>query len=120
MRRLVQTYKGKVLSDDKKLNGKGRLTLKAINQLQNYFGLAIRQNTNNLLAMKKAIGAVLVHYSENESEELCHLYCPTNENTWCKWQHDRLTGNNTYKSKLKLPEAIKAVIRPIFIELSDK
>ena len=119
LRRLVQTYKGKVLSDDKKLNGKGRLTLKAINQLQNYFGLAIRQNTNNLLAMKKAIGAVLVHYSENESEELRHLYCPTNENTWCKWQHDRLTGNNTYKSKLKLPEAIKAVIRPIFIELSD-
>ena len=32
LRRLVQTYKGKVLSDDKTLNGEGRLTLKAINE----------------------------------------------------------------------------------------
>ena len=69
--------------------------------------------------MKKVIGAVLVHYSENESGELRHLYYPTNENTWCKWQHDRLTGNNIYKSKLKLPGAIKEVIRPISVELND-
>ena len=69
LRRLIQFYKGKVLDDDKKLTGKGRLTVKAMNQLQNYFGLAVRQNTQNVLDMKKAIGPVLIHYSKNESDD---------------------------------------------------
>ena len=53
LRRLVQVNKGKLLEDGKKLNGKGRLTLKAINSLQNYFGIALRQNTSTVADMKK-------------------------------------------------------------------
>ena len=40
LRRLMQSYKGQILRDGKKLTGRGRLTLKTINQLQNYFGLS--------------------------------------------------------------------------------
>ena len=42
LRKLKNTDKAK-LSDGKPLGGKGRLTEKVINKLQNYFGLAIRQ-----------------------------------------------------------------------------
>ena len=64
LRTLRQTYKGKKLSDGKGISGKGRLTDRALNLLQNYFGIAIRQNSN-VPSMKKAIGAVLFHCSES-------------------------------------------------------
>ena len=37
--------KGKNLSDDKGILGKGRLADKLINKMQNYYGMAIHQNT---------------------------------------------------------------------------
>ena len=58
LRTLRQTYKGKKLSDDKGISGKDRLEDRAINLLQNYFGMAIRQNSD-VPSMAKAIGAVL-------------------------------------------------------------
>ena len=44
LRKLKSENKGK-LSDGKLLTGKGRLTEKVINKLQNDFGIAIRQST---------------------------------------------------------------------------
>ena len=61
LRKLKSENKGK-LSDGKPLTGKGRLTEKLINKLQNYFGIAIRQSTGTtVFELKKAIGAVLYH-----------------------------------------------------------
>ena len=37
--------KGKILIDGKRINGKGRLTDKICNKMQNYFSMAICQNT---------------------------------------------------------------------------
>ena len=48
----------------KKISGKGRLTDKIINKMQNYYGMAIRQNPGQLHEMKKSIGAVLWHCSD--------------------------------------------------------
>ena len=50
-----------MLSDGKKLGGVGRLNETFIYRLQNYYGLAIRQNTDSLVNMRKAVGAVLCH-----------------------------------------------------------
>ena len=44
-----------------------------MNLLQNYYGMAIEQKT--VPEMRKAIGAVLYHYSESSSEETRLLYC---------------------------------------------
>ena len=45
-RKLCQSWKGRKLSDGKGMTGKGRLTDKAINTLQNYFGMAtLREET---------------------------------------------------------------------------
>lgn len=50
--------KGKILSGGLKIAGKkGRLTDAVIDSLQNYYGLAIRRNTNDLEKMKKDVWA---------------------------------------------------------------
>jgi hypothetical protein len=58
LRRLVKDKTGRKLHDGQPLGGKGRLTQSEINKLQNYNGLAIRRNINNLEAMKRAVWAI--------------------------------------------------------------
>ena len=48
LRKLITNYKGKTLEDGKKIGGKGRLTNAKIDNLQAYYGMAIRRNVNNL------------------------------------------------------------------------
>ena len=66
LRNLVKFKKKEILPGltRKGIDGKGRLSEKNINILQNYYGMAIRQNTTNLYEMKKAIGATLFHCSD--------------------------------------------------------
>ena len=72
--------------------------------MQNYYGLAIRQNQGELYKMRKAIGAVLWHCTEYEEEPVRHRFCPTDANTWCKWQHDRIYEGNKYRRKPGIPK----------------
>ena len=111
-------FKGK-LRDEKILGGRGRLTEKLINTLQNAMGMAIRQNVGNMYGMKKSIGALLYHYSENEDLEKRHHVCPRGEKSWCKYQQDKVTGKNTYKAKVGIAVAIHDKIKPIFLDLSS-
>ena len=48
----VGTRLRKLKKTEKGLGGRGRLTDAVIHRLQNYFGVAIRQNKGNLEAMK--------------------------------------------------------------------
>ena len=118
LRKLRSDYRGKCLGDGKKIMGKGRLTDKNINTLQTYYGMAIRQNTSNVYAMKKAIEAVLFHCTDIEDEVIRHQFCPRSENSWCNWQKDRANGTCLYKKKINLPVEIKSLIEPIFRDLS--
>ena len=118
-RNLRKSLKGVKLSDGKGIAGRGRLTDKAINTLQNYYGMAIRSNTSDVMEMKKAVGAVLFHCSNLNLESERHKFCPTGEGSWCKWQSDRVTGKAEYKKKLSLPDAVKEKLKPIFAELSS-
>ena len=58
------------LRKEKKLGGKNRLTTAKIDTLQNYFGIALRQNVGNLESMKKGCMASLYHVSSY------HDMCP--------------------------------------------
>ena len=118
-RDLRKSLKGVKLSDGKGISGKGRLTDKAINTLQNYFGMAIRSNSGDVNSMRKAIGAVLFHCSDIQVEHERHKFCPTGSDSWCKWQSDKVTGKTTYKKKINLPSAIKELLQPIFQDLSS-
>ena len=42
-----------------------------------------------------------------EAEEKQQQISPTSEDSWCKWQADKITGLKTYKSKVSLPKYIK-------------
>lgn len=45
--------------------------------------------------------------------------CPRDENTWCKFQLDKLKGTDKHKNRINLPVAIHHLLRPMFQSLSD-
>ena len=80
-RKLRDDMKGKKLGDGKGILGKGRLTDKIINKMQNYCGMAISQNTlssqNNdkekaLYSMKKSVLATLWHCTDMPDNQERH------------------------------------------------
>ena len=118
--KLKSENKGK-LSDGKPLTGKGRLTDKVINKLQNYFGIAIRQYTRTtVFGLKKSIGDVLYNCTDFTEDETRHQLCPPITDSWCKYQADKINGTNNYKKKPGQPKIICDFIRPVFISLSDE
>ena len=50
----------------KGLSGKGKLTNAMIDRLQNYYGIAIRQNKKNLKKMQAAVRATLFHVAPSK------------------------------------------------------
>ena len=110
---MCNQFKGKKLSNGKPLTGKSRLTLKTIDTLQNYYGLAIRENTHSLVDMVNAVLAAFYHVASTDEKPM-HTLCPVGEDSWCGWQRD----STTYKHKHGLPEAIVELLEPIFEELS--
>jgi len=110
LRNLRDSWKGKKLPDGKRIGGTGRLTDKVMNSLQNYFGLAIRQNVGDLYGMKKAVAAIPHHCAQTDDLDLQHRYCPRGKESWCKYHSNR----DKYKQKLSIPPAIHDLIKPIF------
>jgi hypothetical protein len=115
LRKLKADYKGKKLTDGRSIGGgKGRLTNKVMNTLQNHVGMAIRQNSGNLYGMKKAVAAVLHHATDEPNLENRHQFCPRSSDSWCRYQSDKITGKKTYKEKISIHKAVSDVIAPIF------
>ena len=57
------------------MGGKGKLTDSMIDKRQNYYGIAIRSNVDNLFKMKRAIYDSLMHCASSMERNL-HYYCP--------------------------------------------
>ena len=74
---IVKSHKG----TNKTIHGRNKLTESVINSMQNYYGLAIRNNVNNLFAMKKAVGPILYHCTDFADQNSRHLFCPKTEDT---------------------------------------
>ena len=66
------------------------LTHKCINELQNCYGIAMRQNcqTGDINIMRKAVGAVFCHCSEANDLESQHQFRPQANEALCKYQAD--------------------------------
>ena len=91
----------------------------SLNSLQNFYGLAIRQNQMNLNYMERAIGAILYHCSGNGDKEIRHQFYPKTKDSWCKFQLERLNNTSNHKDRISLPRSIKHVLEPIFRDLSS-
>ena len=61
LRRYVKDMKGKKLSDNKSVSGKGRLTQLKIDRVQRNYGEAIRKNKGSLKEMQDAVWAIFHH-----------------------------------------------------------
>jgi len=113
LRKLCNSYTGQKLSDGKPIKGKNRLTSSIIDTLQNYYGMAIRSNTDSLVNMVNAVLASLYHVASTD-EDPNHDLCPSGQDTWCQYNKD----SSTYKHKHGLPKAIIELLEPIYEELS--
>ena len=120
LRRNSYTYiliLGKKIEDGKGIGGKGRLTLKRIDTLQNFYGKAIRDNRGDAKAMSRATHAILKHYSSTPDQPR-HEDCPVGKNSWCSFNRDKATGEKTHLPvKDPLPEAVIKVMQPTFDRL---
>ena len=106
---------------EKGLGGKGKLTDRIIiDKLQNYYGIAIKSNENNLKAMQAATRATLFHVASSKENNLHYSHCPTGSDSWCKNNKDRASGTSTYKPGRGLPILIVLKLKPIFEELSHE
>ena len=119
--RNLRTKHKEILSNGKRISGRGRLTEKSINKLQNLYGIALRQNVNKTVhEMKVAVGAVLYHSTEFKETENRHLYCPRGTDTWCKYWKDKLNNEKQFVEKPGMPIAVYDIIKPIFLDLSNE
>lgn len=95
LRRLKKSTKG--------LGGKGKLTDAMIDRLQNYFGMAIRQNAGNLKEMQAATRASLFHCASSSKNNWHFPHCPTGSDSWCAFNRDKANGTTFHKPGPGLP-----------------
>ncbi|GFT23876.1 uncharacterized protein TNCV_3207391 [Trichonephila clavipes] len=117
LRKLKLVYSKKKLSDGKTIGGKGRLTDSLIDKIAHYYGNAIRCNSTSVKEMRKAIWAVWGHSCSTDDEPM-HWFCPTNPNTWCKYNAAINNNLQNYKHKPSVAKAVRDVIKPVFADLS--
>ena len=107
----VGTRLRKLKKKTKGLGGKGRLTDTKIDTLQNYFGIAWRQNVGNLDAMTKACKASMFHVADY------HDSCLKRRDSWCQFQKEKLLNTSLHKSKGGLPVDVRTSIILIYHDL---
>ena len=121
LRRLVVEYKGKFLSDSKKISGTGRRTKKVIDKLHNYYGMAIYSNVGDLRGMMMAVQATLHHMTLPDDQPVHHMF-PEGENSWCSYNKAK-AGNklDEYKHGFDpIPQAIVQLLKPIYNRLGSR
>lgn len=101
------------------LGGRGRLTNATIDRLQNYFGVALRQNSNDLKSMKSATLASLFHVASSKENNFHYPHCPTGKDSWCQYNRDISNNTKTYKPGPGLPMDIVMKLRPMYEELTS-
>ena len=110
----------KLKKTEKGLGGKGKLTQATVDRLQNFYGIAIRQNAGKFKAMQDAVRATLFHVASSKEQNYHTAYCPKGNDSWCKFQQDQANNTNTYRPGPGLPLSVIAKVKPIFQDLSSE
>lgn len=98
--------------------GEGKLTLKLIKHLTNYYGLAIMCNPNSISAMRKNIFATFLHKCSTD-ETPQHDKCPPGRESWCTWRKAEALGKlKEYHHLPPLCQKVQDLLRPIYEDLS--
>ena len=101
--------------------GKGQLTDKTIDKMQNFYVKAIRENKGNVEGMKNSIKAIQHHMIKNEGVSLHvqHKYCPNSSDIWCKYWKDENEGTSLYNEDNHLSHVFMDQLQQIFTRLSN-
>lgn len=105
------------------LGGKGKVTDEIVDNLQRYYGKAIRDHTgSDLNTMRKAVWATFFHLTSTD-ENPGHSLCPKGEDSWCFFNRAKAknevppshTTKNLYLAKIEYDsmEYIKQVYRDL-------
>ena len=78
--------------------------------------MAIRSNSNNIYAMKKAVYAILFHFTDFGNPQMRHQFCPRDFKSWCKYW---ALNDKNYKPSSCIPVWIKHLIEPIIKNLQS-
>ncbi|GFV90859.1 uncharacterized protein TNCV_2324281 [Trichonephila clavipes] len=113
LRNILKMSKGIKLSDGKNISGRGRLTLKEVDSIQHYYGLAIRKNLSSVEDVKRAIRAIYFHKLSTEDNPQ-HALCPLGEDSCFVGIETLKFGvmdavicfNDGYVSRIKVFEAL--------------
>jgi len=110
--------KGKKLSDGVSLGGRGRLTDKTVDKIQNFYGQAIRANPGDLKGMVDSIWAIYYHMIKSTKMELPeqHQYYLKGDASWCKYWSNR----ESYEESRRLAPVFLEVLKPIFKDLTNE
>ncbi|GFT43744.1 uncharacterized protein TNCV_53751 [Trichonephila clavipes] len=80
LRNILKMSKGIKLSDGKIFRDVDGLTLKEVDSIQHYYGLAIRKNLSSVEDVKRAIWAIYFHKLSTEDNPQ-HALCPLGEDS---------------------------------------
>ena len=114
------------LKDDRKtsgqsISGKGKLTDALVKKIQNYYGRAIREHSDDTLQMKKSIFAILFHLSSSDQHPK-HVHCPEGDKSWCFWQRalSKKEDPGSHNDHETLPAVVAKQLVPVFNRLTDQ
>ena len=116
---MKKRMKGQQLSDGNKkqtkksLEGRGRLTDKQIDKIQNQYGNVIRRNKNNIVKMREHVWAVYFLKLSCDAKPLHHLCSPN-----CPYGKAQAENKqHLYKHRGNLPAAVVDLIKRVFQDL---
>ena len=69
--------------------------------------------------MARAVWASLMHKVAFEDPAVRHRYRPEGASPWCGWQQGK-AGGDPYVPKDSIPVAVFGVLKPIWMQLTDK
>lgn len=109
LRKLKKTEKGL---------GKLGLNDAVIDKLQNYYGIAIRNNIGSLAEMKTAIYAAWCHVASSKNNNF-HEHCPDGPKSWCMFKVDQANGTCLYVPGMGLRNGVIKYVKAVFNDLSN-
>ncbi|GFU65295.1 transposable element Tcb2 transposase [Trichonephila clavipes] len=121
LRNILKMSKGIKLSDGKNISGRGRLTLKEVDSIQHYYGLAIRKNLSSVEDMKRAIWAIYFHKLSTEDNPQ-HALCPLEKDLLKKCLRGRTQNPNESFNKCiweRIPKTVFVGIETLKFGVMD-
>lgn len=116
--RMGTALRNLVQKSAKPLGGKGRLTKGLIEKLTGYYGWALRNNSNDVAAMQRAVMASYHHITSTDAEPH-HDLCPEGADSWCRHKVAEANGVPQPRHRYNLPGYVAEAMLPIYKRLSE-